>query len=77
MAGCLEDRSDREEEMASREEVTGAAATCDAAAAANNRANKSCQQNVRGEKSLVGLLIFKFAKLKIANSWRGVLFVAW
>ncbi|KAG2632467.1 hypothetical protein PVAP13_2NG135300 [Panicum virgatum] len=52
-------------------------ATCDAAAAANNRANKSCQQNVRGEKSIVGLLIFKFAKLKIANSWRGVLFVAW
>jgi len=40
-------------------------ATCDAAAAANNRANKSCQQNVRGEKSLVGLL---FLICQVKNS---------
>ena len=79
MAGCLEDRSNREEEMAGREEETGC---CDLrpamrrlrpTIAPTNRANRMCV----GKKSLVGLLIFKFAKLKIANSWRGVLFVAW
>ena len=76
MAGCLEDRSNREEEMAGREEETGC---CDLRCGGCGQ--QSRQQIVPTEcawgKKPCGPPFFKFAKLKIANSWRGVLFVDW